>query len=72
MGQHQLTHQLTEGGWVPGQLAEDSKISQSCFGLLLGWCQSAVLVMSQQGRLQGCSGTGAGVCPLLGEVGASR
>ena len=37
MGQHQLTHWITEGGWIPGQLAEDPKASQSWFWSALGW-----------------------------------
>ena len=37
MGQHQLTHRITEGGWIPGQLAEDPKASQSWFWSALGW-----------------------------------
>lgn len=36
MGQHQLTHWLTEGDWIPGQLAEDSKVFQSWFWSALG------------------------------------
>lgn len=72
MGQHQLTHWITEGGWIPGQLAEDPKASQSWFWSALGWGRGAGLVpICRVGRLQGCSGPGAGVCPPLGEVGAS-